>query len=48
MYTGNGATKKFLIPPEYDGREVYLTFSTGRSIKILELFYIFLLSFVVS
>ena len=36
MYTGNGATKKFLIPPEYDGSEVYLTFSTGRSIKMLE------------
>ena len=36
MYTGNGATKKFLIPSESDGSEVYLTFPTGRSIKILE------------
>ncbi len=36
MYTGNGATKKFLIPFGYDGSEVYLTFSTGRTIKMLE------------
>ena len=34
MYTGNGVTRKFLLPSGVDGSEVYLIFPTGQSIKM--------------
>ena len=36
MYTGNGVTRKFLVPAGYDGSTVYLIFPTGKSIKMTE------------
>ena len=36
MYTGNGVTKKFLLPEGCSGDAIYLIFPTGKSIKMLK------------